>query len=379
MRILGLEIKKVISSYAIWGFMMLCLAFNALLVFDNGRDAYAEYAADVSKSAGFVLGQEFDKKLAALPESEYRELLTNDIAETVNVFAGYDVGTIAEAYIDKLKLSGKIAEDMREKYAALQDEVDKKAERGDSLTLYFAWSTYSRHGNLFGSVMSALCMEGILISLLVSLLALGYENHNRTEQIIYSAKVGRRIVIKKYVAAVIVGLGAYLLLAAMTLAMHFALNDYGNVWGSNVSSAFNAIRDIVVGGFRPFATWRSFTVLSYLIAAFSVSLGIILCFSLMGFAAGTWIRNSYIAFLAVFLTVAFCISFPTILPNNSYIRFGIILTPIWLWLKQPLWFTDGAFDILWRNFETRGLCLSLAVLAALAVFTAMKFKKREIV
>jgi hypothetical protein len=183
----------------------------------------------------------------------------------------------------------------------------------------------------------------------------------------------------KYAAAVIVGIGAYLLLAAMTLAMHFALNDYGNVWGSNVSSAFNAIRDIVAGGFRPFATWHSFTVQSYLAAAFGVSLGIILCFSLMGFTAGTWIRNSYIAFLAIFLAVAFCISFPVILPNNSYIRFGIILTPIWLWLKQPLWFTDGASDILWRNFETRGLCLSLAVLAALAVFTAIKFRKREIV
>ena len=378
MRTLRLEIKKVTSSPIIWVFVLICLAYNVLIVVNCGTDEYADYVAHVSQSTGVVLGEEFNYNLSALSESEFRAQLAASVSEPDNVFEGYDTGTIAEAYIEVMNLEGKIAEDMRDKYALLQNAVDQKAERGDSLTLYFASSTYARHMSLFGSVMSALSMEGILISLLVTLYTLGYEHLNRTEQVVYSSKTGRRIMLKKFAAACFVVLGVVILISLLTLAMFFTLNRYGNIWESNVSSAFNAIRDIVVGGYRPFVTWHSFTVLSYLLSVVGLSLGIILCFSLLCFIAGTWVRNSYIAFLLVFLITTLCIVFPMLLPNNSYIRFGLALTPIWLWLKQGLWFTDGGADILWRNFETLGVCLSLAVLAVCSALSAIKFKKKEL-
>jgi hypothetical protein len=184
--------------------------------------------------------------------------------------------------------------------------------------------------------------------------------------------------LKKYIAAAIVGFGAYALLTVMTLALHFAVNDYGATLDSNISSAFNAIHDMVTG-FRPFVTWHNFTVLSYLLAVTGVSLGVILCFSFVGFAVGTSIRNSYAAFLVALLAVAFCVAIPMILPDNTYTRFGFMLTPVWLLLKQPLWFTDGGIDLLWRDFETLGVCLSLTVLALCSFVALIKFRKRDIV
>jgi hypothetical protein len=130
MRIVALEIKKFISSYAILGFIILCLGFNALIIYDNGTDEYADYVANISKETGIHLGKDFNQKLASVSQGEFREWLTGETAEPQNVFDGYDTGEIAEAYIDALKLSGKIADDMRGKYADLQNVADRKAENG---------------------------------------------------------------------------------------------------------------------------------------------------------------------------------------------------------------------------------------------------------
>jgi hypothetical protein len=377
MRLICLEIRKIIASFSIVGFIAFSLVFNVFLIFSNGTDRYADYVASISETTGVQLGQEFSQKLKNFAQSEYRERLISETSELSNVFIGYDVVEIAEAYIDALNLDGKLAAEMRNKYSDLQNTVDEKAKRGDSLTLYFAGNTYGQHKKLFGSIMPAVCAEGVLLTLLVVLYALGYENMNRTEHLVYSSKTGRRIVMKKYIASVIVGFCAYLLLMALTFALYFALNEYGDIWNSNISSGFNAISDIIMG-FRPFTTWHSFTVLSYFLAVIVVSLGVLLCFSFVGFVAGTSIRNSYTAFLAVFLAGASCVVFPMILPINFYIRFGFMLTPIWLLLKQPIWFTDGGIDILWRDFETKGVGLSLAVFAIFAVVTLIKFRKRDI-
>jgi hypothetical protein len=43
MKLVRLEIKKIVASYAILGFIVLCFLFNALLISTNGRDAYANY------------------------------------------------------------------------------------------------------------------------------------------------------------------------------------------------------------------------------------------------------------------------------------------------------------------------------------------------
>ena len=378
MRLVRTEIKKIIASYAILGFVALSLVFNALLITTNGKDRYADYVAGVSETIGIELGYDFSKTLMGLPQSEYRERLFNETSELKNVFADYFVGEIAKTYISTLNLSGKAAEDMRAKYADLQNIVAEKAEDGDSLSLYFAGSTYSQHKKLFGFVMPTLCVEGIIITLLSLLFTLGYENINRTEQLVYTSKVGRFIVLKKYVAAAIIGFLAYILLMALTFALYFRANDYSGVWDSNVSSGFNAIRDIAIG-FRPFATWHNFTVLSYLLATVGLSFGLVFCFSFVGFITGTSIRNSYIAFLAIFFAGALFLALPMLLPSDSYARFGFMLTPIWLLLKQPLWFTDGGIDVLWRNFETWGVCLSFAALAVLAVAASIKFTKRDIV
>ncbi|GHU43469.1 hypothetical protein FACS1894111_09110 [Clostridia bacterium] len=438
MRVLGLEMKKIINSYAIWGFLLVCILFNVVLILSIGIDPYADYVKKVSVHTGLQLGERFNQKLTAFVQGEnlkndnseqlvsetnetetnflqnedqkqynqeqlasetneteanlsqkesqkwrnseqfYQESLIQETTEVSDVFDGYDTGKIADTYVQTFRLKGKLAENMRNKYADLQKIADEKGKHDDSLSLYFAGSTYGQHHKLFFSVMRSIIIEGVLLSVLIVLFSIGYENSNRIEDIVYSSKAGRPIVMKKLIAVVVTGIFFYLLLLGASLGLYFSVNDYSGIWQSNVSSSFNGIGDIIMG-FRPFLTWHNFTVLSYLFATIGVSLILILCFSLMGFVAGICIRNSYVGFFALFFVNALLVTVTAILPPDSYFLFTLMLSPICLLIKQPVWFTDGGFDILWKNFEIRGVGASVVVMAIIVVVAAIKFRKREII
>jgi hypothetical protein len=268
-------------------------------------------------------------------------------------------------------VGGSIAENMRWKYAALQPVVEQKARDGDAYGQY----TYRQHRNIFTVVMKPLLFEGCVLSILIMLFALGYEHVSRTEDNIYSSKTGRDIIRRKLAAGLAAGLGAYAVLAAISLVPLYTA--YTDIWNENVSGAFNYFYDLIAGP-RPFATWRSFTVWGYLWAAIGVSAGIVVCCSVAAFAAGVTIRNSYAGFLAIFLVVIACVFIPMIAPNNNYLTFVFIYTPVWLFIKLPFWFTDGGMDVLWRDFETWGTCVSLALLSSGAVLAAYRMKRRDI-
>ena len=226
-----------------------------------------------------------------------------------------------------------------------------------------------------------LLVEGALISALLVLLSVGYANNHRTEDIVYSTKKGRGILRSKMTSSLSAGLGAYNLLALFTYLVYFGLHEYGSIWGSNVSSVFNYRYD-VIAGFRPFVTWYSFNVFTYFLAMLGMSIGVILCFSLMAFSVGVWIRNHYIGFI-VFLAinaifVALPVQIPQTLTAGLYVKYYFMLSPVWLWLKHSIWFTDGDVDILLPHFETLGLCVSLLILTTFCVFAAIYFRKRDL-
>ncbi len=380
-----LELKKLLSSAAVWGFLAVCLLFNIYLVITSSGDTYADFVGAASNDTGYILGPSFYEKLsqftASGEQAQYLEQLTSDTYDVTDILDGYETESIGERYIAAAGATGSFTKGMRDKYSALQKVVDKKAANNESLTLYFASATYNRHQQLFNGLTGWLLIEGVLVSTLLALLCVGYENSHGTEDVVYSTKKGRRILRSKMMASMSAGLGAYALLAIFTFLFYFSINAYGSVWSSSISSIFNYRYD-VIAGYRPFLTWCSFSVLTYFLATLGMSAGLILCFSLMAFTIGILIRNHYIGFL-IFLAVnaAFIVipwQIPKGLTAGLYVRYYFMLSPVWLWLKHGIWFTDGDVDILWPHFETLGLCVSFLVLAAFCLFATIHFRKRDL-
>ena len=385
MNIYTFELKKLYSSIALWVLIILFLVFNIFLVVSSG-DQYVDFIGETSHETDYVLNEDFYNRLSQVQASEMEidclEQLKLDTYQAEDVFDGYDVNEVGERYIEATGAPEKFAEIIRNKYSDLQREVDKKAESNEAMTLYFAGATYYMHQLLFKDLMGWLIVEGVLISALLVLLSIGYENSNKTENIVYSTKTGRNILRSKFAASISAGLGAYLLLAMVTFVIYFSMNDYSGIWGSSVSSIFNYRNDIIAG-VRPFVTWHSYSVFTYFLATMAMSIGLICSFTLMAFIIGTMIQNSYISFFIFLIINALMIAIPLVMSNTTlfsyYVKYYSMLSPVWLWLKHSLWFTDGDTDTLWKYFETMGLCVSILVLTASSILAAARFKRRDII
>jgi hypothetical protein len=341
---------------------------------DGAYYSYTDYVAEASKITGYRLGVDFEENINALEPGDERDYFMSDTTGMTDVFDDYETIYIADAYISRLGLSSYAANAMRDKYAKLQNPVDAKAATNESLTLYFASATYYEHKNLHGTLMTFLLLECGLLAALVMLLSVGYEHHNNTAHTVYATKTGRKIMIHKLFASLSAGVISFAALTAFTLAVYFSFNSYGNIWGSSVSSGYNYIYDVLTGA-RPFITWQSYTVLTYLLAALGISALLTVCFGLMAFVIGVWMKNSYIGFLVFLIVNAAFIVFAIVIPGPP--KYYAMLSPVWLWLKRILWFTDGGGDILWKNFEMLGVSAALVILAILCAVSILFFKKRD--
>ncbi|MFC3769526.1 hypothetical protein [Paenibacillus sp. GCM10012303] len=336
----GYELKKLALSPVIVGFVALCIVFNA-----------------------------------AIAIAGYNDLDSDDETEAVNIFENFQTREIAEAYIRKYGITDANAENIRSKYDKLQPVVDEKSANGDALSTYFGKQTHHRHSLLFGTLFMAIIAESCLLALFAALLSVTYEQMRGTEPIICATKVGRRVLIAKLCASLTVAAALTVVIIGVSLLVFFLRFDFSSVWKDNVSSMFNyAVNEYG----KPFITWRSFTVAGYLQATIGVSLGLAVCFCLLGYAVGVWVRSGYGAFIAAASVVGVTFLAKPLLPIGSVFRGIWNLTPVWLWKNSAMWFTDGGADIVWANFEIAGLLVSLAVLSVAAFMASKWFKRREL-
>lgn len=338
--LLGYELKKLLLSPVIVGFVVLCIIFNAMIAV-----------------------------------ASYNDLDSDNDVETVNIFEDFQTSEIAEAYISKYSITSVNAENIRSKYDKLQPVVDGKSTNGDALSTYFGKQTHYRHSLLFGTMFMAIIAESCLLALFAALLSVTYEQMRGTEPIICASTVGRRVLMPKLYASMTATAALTVVIIAVSLIVFFLRFDFSGVWKDNVSSMYNYAMNEYG---KPFITWRSFTVAGYLWATIGVSFGLAICFCLLGYAIGVWIRSGHGAFIAAASVVGITFFVKPLLPIGSVLRGIWNLTPVWLWKNSGMWFTDGGADIVWANFESVGLLASLAVLSVFTCMAAECFKRREL-
>lgn len=381
MAVLIQELKKLINFRMLWVFFAFCLLFNiSLIITDHYPGKYANYVGNIANKTGYILGDTFQKKLeiADIHDTEYYKQLVNETNNIVDVFDNYNVLEVGETYVDNLELKGSIAEKMKNKYVLLQRSVDKKEQNNESLTLYLASSTYNIHSFLFTNLLSKILLEGALIGVLAVLFSLDYEQIYKTEDVVYATREGRNLISKKLYSGIIIGTFFYIIIAIISLILFLTLNKFGSILGSSISSSFNFIKDTIIG-IRPFTTWNSFSILSYIIAFLILSIGLIICFMLIAFCLGVLVRNIYIGFAIFVISNALFLLLPSYISTSNILFYTFVLSPVNLWMKQGLWFTDGGIEVLWPNFEIRGVMISFILLSVSSIIFKTQFGKRDLI
>ncbi len=378
-RIFLYEARKLLQHRMLWIFLALFLGINSVIaIADGARGSYAGFVARYAAQNGVSVGAD-----PAPPPSEeneyYARQLAADLASVADPYADYTAGYVAEGYINALEIDpdSPAADAMRAKYERLERSGAALYGTGAASSLYFASATESMHSLIFGTLMGFVTLEGCAAAALIAMLSLEQEKNASTETLIYSTRRGRGLYLCKLAAAIAVSLVAFAAIAAATLAVIFIALPVAPVLGSSVSSVFNYISDMIVGT-RPFVTWRAMTVGQYLLASLGISAWLSVGSCLYGFAAQLFCRTAYLAFGALLLGAMLPLLLPELVPAGSAVWFGLMLSPVWLWLNQEFWFTDGGINYAIPHHETAGAALSLLLAAVCAAAAIIRAKRSDI-
>ena len=380
MRLLRYEWSKLARLPALWGVLVLCLAFNCLLI-GSGDHWRREWNETVAMTGG--LGQRVDQDfldgLGQQPQSEYRDYLLSAAEGMTDVYADYDLKSLSDFYNSYVKSSPTAAVLMERKYEQLAERIAHLSETGAAMDWYSGPITHYVHQFLYGTLMRAVLTEGAVLGMLSMLFLLGYENQQRTAAGVYASRTGRKLCRWKVLAGITWALAVYLLLAAVTLGIFLLFWDWSGVWGGSVSSQFNYIIDLFYP--RPFFTWTDFTAGGYLAAAVGLGGLLTVVFALLAAVCGTLVPNVYLS--ALVLTLLLCGGAATqALCAQAGLWMGYALLtfqPVSIWLYINGWFTELGLNAFIPWQETVGAGLSLAVCGLGTALALRDFGRKDVV
>ena len=381
MRLAVYEWRKLLRLPALWVFLGLCLAFNALLIgtlSPYDRAFFNDTSADAA-----VLGQRVDdaflEGLSALPETENRTLLLQSVTGMEDIFETYDTSTLSDFYTGVVEQSPTAVKWMIWKYGLLADRVEHLAQTDAALDLYAGPVTQGSHQFLFDTLFRAILGESAILAMLGTLYLLGYEGLHHTEGLTCSSRTGRKLQRVKALAALPLSMAFYGLLALCTLAPYFLLYDYGGIWEASVSSQFNYQVDMLV--VRPFLTWGDFTVGQYLAAALALGAVLTAVFSLLAFVCGTLVHNTYLAALALGVVCFGGMGLISALGELGWWAAYLIacFQPVMVWLSCSAWFTELGLTAVLPWQETIASGLNLLLLGAGSLLALRRFDREDVV
>ena len=362
MRMLRYEWSKLVRLPALWGVLVLCLAFNCLLIGSGDRWRW-EWNETASMTGG--LGQRVDTdfldRLGRRPQSDYRDYLLSAAEGMTDVYADYDLKSLSNFYNDYVKSSPTAAALMERKYERLAERIAHLSETGAAMDWYGGPVTHNVHQFLYGVLMRAVLTEGAVLGMLSMLFLLGYENQQRTAAGVYASRTGRKLCRCKVLAGITWALAVYLLLAAVTLGIFLLFWDWSGVWGGSVSSQFNYVIDLFYP--RPFFTWTDFTVGGYLAAAVGLGGLLTVVFVLLAAICGTLMRNVYLSTLLLTLLLCGGAAAQALCAQAGLWMGYALLTfqPVSIWLYINGWFTELGLNafIPWQETVSTGLGLAV--------------------
>lgn len=362
MRLLRYEWSKLARLPALWGVLVLCLAFNCLLIGSGDRWRWEwNEAASMTGGLGQRVDTDFLDRLGRRPQSDYQDYLLSAAEGMTDVYADYDLKSLSNFYNDYVKSSPTAAALMERKYERLAERIAHLSETGAAMDWYGGPVTHNVHQFLYGVLMRAVLTEGAVLGMLSMLFLLGYENQQRTAAGVYASRTGRKLCHCKVLAGITWALSVYLLLAAVTLGIFLLFWDWSGVWGGSVSSQFNYVIDLFYP--RPFFTWTDFTVGGYLAAAVGLGGLLTVVFALLAAICGTLMRNVYLS--ALLLTLLLCGGAAAqALCAQAGLWMGYALLtfqPVSIWLYINGWFTELGLNafIPWQETVSTGLGLAV--------------------
>lgn len=346
------EISKILKEKLLYIFLCICLCINIVLCFIN---------PNVRKSFNQLSDRDF------LQSGE-------------KIYDKYSGANLGKAYYNERYINSSVLNQlMKTKYDNLQNAIDRLNSEDADLSYYAGELTPSVHEALFERQLKALIIECMIFISLLCLRAFSVESQNETEALIYSSFRGRRVAKDKIIATGIAGLIFCLTLIVISLGVFFSTWDFGRIWDMNISGSFNLVHEPTVAVYlKPFITWNSFSVKTYLVFSLLLTGMILIAWWLISNAVALFIRNDFkralilVAFLG--LPCFGIMLFPEL--NSSVAYYLSTLTLSMVVLYSQWWFTDLGHYTVFAYQET-GVVIVNLLAAVICVSLGIRYFRRK--
>lgn len=381
LRVIPFEMRKLFEQPMIFLFFIASLLLNtiyiATVVLD---DSYLNYIQETEVKTGTLITSDFREKLFNQSASNKQQRLLTETAELENVFQYYSTEALGQEMIDFFQIQGSTAEKMKQKYEKLTPVVQELAEEQAALEIGAAGETMSVFTFIRNQLFRVILGESLVFALLLGLYGSTSERLTKTDVLMMTSKIGRKIQVSKYAASFILTFLFYVSMVMMTFGIFNHLHPIGTLWQTSMSTQFHLNVYFPQLLEIPFIPWQPMTLLNYTIL--SIILGallIILCHG-FNFLVGIWINHLFRGFIVFVVIYVVLLGLEQIINHMGWWNMHALLMwhPISLWKIQGYWFTEmGPYaTIPWQ--ESIAMIVNLFLLGIGGILTSKFYSTKEL-
>ncbi|TDQ42995.1 hypothetical protein [Aureibacillus halotolerans] len=397
------EARKVSSSIVLWGLLVFFMIVNGLYIWsyvDRHSEGFSDMAS-IMETYGTTIDNEMMKAMELDQTTELAWMnslvenpkhfdhptdfikahvmeLTSEETERVHQLQfltlyleiARSIDPIYENFSVAESMAGAVAQfgltDSAQKLALQQSEsiqkrVDELVANKEHKHLFYWGPIYKPHSFLFKEVGQLLIFELMILTVLITSRLINYEFEEKTAQVVYSTKTGRKLLRRKVgIAALFVSVFS-MIVPVITWMMVFIGIDYSALVNVPISSYFNRSSSMM-----PYISWWPLSFSQYLLLFYAC---LVACqFIFFGLAAllAVFIRNTYYVFFVFSLIFGIGVVTPLLSSTSSALLFYTGYTPFWLVMNPHIWWMANGVFTASQYYELTtlfgwSLCLGVAL------------------
>lgn len=354
MRAFKFELKKLLKYPLMWVLLAIFVGFDLFVIYDKVGSKESCYST--KEMHEIILANGIETSAISDSDNQLEVYYSDYVNEYSQSYDSLDMQEIKQMKEDlgSFYPQGSYKNFIDGNYSKLQKRVEEIKSSGDDAAAFYPGDGFEIHGKLYSVVK--ICIIEMLIMICFSVLYLmDFERIHQTENLVFSCKCGRKNMLTKMLAGVLIGLGYSVIILSTCLLMFFKYIPMKGLWNTPVSSVM--IMENSGLWEYPFITYVRLTF-GQLLALSIVTAILLTC--LLGLISGAlqlFINNSYI--VAVGLSAGFLglFALPFAVQKATWLKTIVAVNPAALWWQCSRWFieNDLSLSFAWSEYWTLGI------------------------
>lgn len=370
------EVKRLLTGRLFWILFAGALAVNFWLIASYGENMPLVAAAAALKESGVhhVTTENTEEIIAAFAgkEPENRQISVRRAVEAVPLITEQlGAADFAEIFIEDLQLTGEAADMVRNACAPLEKLLLRDRESGTAEALFVPCT--AGFFDLFSYFLPTACtVETVLAAVLLMLRCVNAPYDNRSKELVYTTKTGRRLNRMQTESALFTILLFAVALWGITILFAEGVFRMGELWQVKAGSM------MMLHFFYPIICRFSISLSTYMLLQAALSVCMALLFGIAAAFFVTRMHRTVTAFFKISFYCALAAAAAEIAPRDSLLFFILRFQPVEFIKKAGRWFASGAGFLSVRYYEAAFVLFWGALLLLLLIRQYKKFRLEDI-